>query len=247
MATLMSTLIARARQVLLEPAQVTNGTWTDAYLLEIANDGCKDLFKGIVDLHHDHFATLDITNMSILANTSVVTGVPADLFRVLRLRPRTLGYSSSNKGLIFKYRPSITHPDFVQAEGNRSTSPRDTVVYYVVMNAGAPVGAPSIRIAPQLSADVLLEVDYVPVLADVTLVQNNPIPGESNKAIEEFIIAFARAKERPDRSPDPEHLSIYATEKRNMMTVMTPRSEQDPDMVMGMWEPPAALTDEYYG
>ncbi len=181
--------------------------------------------------------------MSIAASTRTITGVPTDLFRILMIQPRTTGQSSTNPGLIFKPR-TLTHPDFVQASAYRPCTPRDTVVYYAIVNAGAPVGAPSIRVAPMVSSEVLLEVHYIPVIADKTSGQDNPIPGESDKAIIHYIIAFARAKEREDRAPDPEHLSIYATEKRNMMTVLTPRSDQEPDMVQGFWEPDAALANE---
>lgn len=242
MATLMSTLVARARQTLLEPAQVTNGFWTDAELLAHGNSAVKDLWKGFIDLFQDHFVTFDITNMSIAANASSVTGVPADLFRVKTLKPRTLGTSSSNKGLVFQCR-TLTHPDFVQAEAMGPISPRDSVVFYAVVNAGAPVGAPTIKLAPTLSSAVLLDVSYVPTLADVALGGTNPIPGESDTAITHWIIAMARAKEREDRGPDPEHLSIYATEKRNLLIVDVPRSEQDNDVVQGFWEPPAALVN----
>lgn len=242
MATLMSVLVARARKTLLEPIEVTNGTWTDAELLAIGNSAIKDLWKGIIDLHHDHFVTTDIASMSLAAEATSVTGVPTDLFRVLMIQPRTLG--GSNTSLVFKPRPSVTHPDFVQASASRAIVGRNSVVYYVVQNAGAPVGAPAIVTAPPLSAALLLTVKYVPVLADVALNGNNPIPGESDTAIVHYIIAFARAKERPDRSPDPEHLSIYATEKRNGLVAMTPRSEQDVDVVQGFWEPDADLANE---
>ena len=245
MATLMSSLVSQARSILLEPAEVTGGLWTDAELLAIANKGVKDLWKSIIDLFHDHFVTLDSTNMSIAASASVVTGVPADVFRILMIQPRTLGDSSSNQGLIFKPR-TLTHPDFVQANAMRPVNPRETVVYYALINAGAPVAAPAIRIAPQLSSAVLLEVQYVPVLADVVSAGNNPIPGESDQGLIYYIAAFARCKSREDRSPDPEYISIYATEKRNTLVALTPRSDQEPDVVQGFWEPNAALVNEAY-
>ena len=245
MATTFTSLIAQARATLLEPAEVSGGFWTDDELLALANKAVKDLWKGVIDLFQDHIVTIDITNMSIAASTRTITGVPTDLARVLMIQPRTLGSSSSNPGLIFKPR-TLTHPDFVQANAFRPTSPRDTVIYYAVLNAGAPVAAPSIRIAPMVSSAVDLEVQYIPVIADKTIGQDNPIPGESDMAIIHYIIAFARAKEREDRAPDPEHLSIYATEKRNMMTVLTPRSDQEPETVQGFWEPDASLANEGY-
>jgi hypothetical protein len=234
MATLISTIITSSRQDLNE---ATARFWTDAYLLELAIEGIKDLWKKIIDLEKDHFVTIDETNLSLAANTTAITGVPTDLFRIRNLRPRTL--MLDNPGLIFKPR-DLTHPDFVQAQAIPACEPRNRVVYYAVVNAGAPVGAPAIRCAPQLSTAVLLTAEYIPVIGTLTAASNNPIPGESDKALKHFIIAFARAKERADRAPDPEHISIYATEARNLLTALTPRSEQETETAIGLFEGPGS-------
>lgn len=230
MATALSTIIADARLVLLE---ATARFWTDAELLSIAIDGVKDLWKKVIDLEKDHFVTIDETNLNIVASTVAIAGVPTDCFRIRVLRPRTL--NSDNPGLIFKPR-ELTHPDFVQAEASAAVEARNRVVFYALINAGAPVGAPAIHIAPTLSTAVLLTCKYIPTIGTLTAGSNNPIPGESDKALKHYIIAFARAKERPARDPDPEHISIYATEARNLLTALTPRSEQEPETVVGMWE-----------
>lgn len=233
MATLLSTIITQARKPLLE---ATAFFWTDAELLELANDGIKELWKGVIDLYKDHIVTIDETNISAVANTRALSGVPTDLFKIRYIEPRTLGASSSNMGLIFKPR-DITHPDFVAARASRSVNPRGSVIFYAVLNAGAPVGAPAIHIAPMVSSAVLLTVGYVPTIAAKLSSEANPIPGESDKAVMAYVVAHARAKEREDRSPDPEWISIYATEKRNILTALTPRSEQEPETVVGMFEP----------
>jgi len=239
MATPISTIIAAARVTLLE---TTARFWTDAELLEICVDGCKDLWKKIIDLGFDHFVTIDETNVSMAASTVALSGVPADLFRIRTIEPRTL--NASNPGLIFKPR-SLTHPDFVQAKVLSAVEPRTRVIYYAVVNAGAPVGAPSIRCAPTVSAAVPLAVAYIPVLGTLTAVSNNPIPGESDKALKHYTIAFARAKQRADRAPDPEHISIYATEARNLLIALTPRSEQEPETVVGLFEGPGSASGDY--
>ena len=233
MATLMSTIITRARKTLLEP---TASFWSDAELLEHGNAAIKELWKGVIDLYKDHIVTIDETNVTAAANTRALAGVPTDLFKVRYIEPRVVGSSSPNLGLIFKPR-DITHPDFVSARAARSVNPRCSVIFYAVLNAGAPVGAPAIHIAPMVSSAVNLAVGYVQVIADKLSSDANPIPGESDKAIEAYIIAQARAKEREDRSPDPEWISVYATEKRNILTALTPRSEQEPETVVGMFEP----------
>lgn len=236
MATLLSAIIANARTTLLE---TTASFWTDAELLAHANDAIKDLWKGTIDLYQDHIITIDTTTMSIAAGTTAgmtsLTGVPVDLFRIQMIQPRVLGASSSNPGLIFKPR-NLRHPDFVSAQACAPIVPRYQIVYYCVINAGAPVGAPTIVTSPTLSSAVNLAVWYNPVIAAKSASDANPIPGESDKAIQEYVIAFARAKEREDRAPDPEHLSIYATEKRNMLTVLTPRSDQEPEVVEAFFE-----------
>lgn len=236
MATLIQTIVTAARRnFLLEPAEVTDGYWTDQELLAHAVNGIKDLQKKIIDLYADHFVTLDTTNLSAVANTQALSGVPSDLLRVKTIQPRVLGPMATNRGLIFKYR-QLTHPDFVQSEAMPAVDPNNRVIYYAVINAGAPVAAPSILIAPTLSAAVPLTLKYVPTIGTLTLADNNPIPGESDRAIEAYIAAFARAKEREDRSPDTEALSIYATEARSLLIALTPRSEQEPEYVVGMFE-----------
>ncbi len=239
MATLISAIITDARLTLLE---TTARFWSDAELLSIAVDGIKDLWKKIIDLEKDHFLTWDDTTMTLAASTATVTGVPTDLFRVRVIRPRTL--NSSYPGLIFKPRET-THPDFVQAEVLSAVEPRNRVIYYAIVNAGAPVGAPAIRVAPTISSDVPLHVRYIPVFGTMTAASTNPIPGESDKALKHYIIAFARAKERSDRAPDPEHISIYATEARNLLTALTPRSEQEPETVVGLFEGPSSGDGAY--
>jgi hypothetical protein len=246
MATTVQTIITKARIQLLE---LSARFWTDQELLDHYNDGVKDLWKGIIDLYKDHFIVQDVTNMQLPASTSggsavAVTGVPAALFRILIIRPRVLGSGSANQGLVFEYRDR-RHPQFVQAEAAVPISPRQAVVFYALLNAGAPVGAPTILCAPPVNAPVLLQVDYIPVVPSTTLANigtdTNPVPGESDKALVEYVIAFARVKDREDRGPDPEHVAIYATEKRNLLTALTPRSDQDPENVESFFQ-----DDVYY-
>jgi len=232
MATLLGTIVASARTTLIEN---TASYWSDAELTALANDAIRDLWKKIIDLGKDHFVTIDSTNVAAVASTSALTGVPTDVFRVIALQPRTLGITSSNRGLIFKPR-ELNHPDWVQSESSDAVDPANRVIYYAIVNAGAPVGAPAIYLSPRVTAAVLLTLKYIPSLATLTNADANPIPGESDVAVKHYIIAFARAKEREDRAPDPEHLSIYATEARNLLTVLTPRSIQEPEYVVGMWE-----------
>lgn len=232
MATSISSLVASARTAILETSA---SYWSDAELLELAANGIRDLWKKVIDLHKDHFVTLDETNVAAVASAAALTGVPADVFRIVALQPRTLGVSSANRGLVFKPR-ELNHPDWVQSESSDAVDPANRVIYYAVINAGAPVAAPAIHLAPRLTKNTLLTLKYIPTLGTLVAGSTNPIPGESDVAIIHYIIAFARGREREDRAPDPEHLSIYATEARNLCTVLTPRSVQEPEYVVGMWE-----------
>jgi hypothetical protein len=49
-------------------------------------------------------------------------------------------------------------------------------------------------------------------------------------------MAWARAKEREDRSPDPEWLASYATEKSNLIVSATPRQEDEAKVVDAIFE-----------
>jgi hypothetical protein len=224
MPTTVAAIVAWARQRLVEP---TASFWTDQELTDIAALGIKDLWRGINDNYQDYFLTVDETNYSLAANTFTVTGTPADVFRVSAIEPRTL---TSN--IIFEHK-DFTHPDFVAARAASAVSPSDGVLYWDIVGQGAPVSAPVIYVAPKLTQALLLRLVYVPTL---TISTNNPIPGESDNAVLAWIVAYARSKEREDRSPDPEWLAIYNTEKANLLVALTPRQTADVEVVEAMFE-----------
>ena len=232
MATLISALVTKVRLRLTES---TANYWTDAELADICIDGARDLWRRLNDLYQSYFITIDDTNMSIAANATQVTGVPADLFRVVTIEPRVLGDSSPNPGLIFKPR-DYNDADFLRARAASARDPNNVIVFYTVMQQGPPVSAPAIVFAPKLSSAVNLHVVYNQTLGALTSASNNPIPGESDNALVAWTVAYARAKEREDRAPDPEWLAIYGTEKTNLVQQLTPRQIQEPDTVHGMFE-----------
>ena len=73
----------------------------------------------------------------------------------------------------------------------------------------------------------------------MTSASNNPIPGESDNAVVAWTVAYARAKEREDRSPDPNWLAVYATEKQHLLQSLGLRQLQEPEfadaMFMSYW------------
>lgn len=235
MATLLSALETQARRHLLEP---TAGFWSSAELIDIMNQGIKDLWGAAIDLHQEHWFTNDATNVTLAADTATLSGVPTDVFRVLLIEPRVVTSGTTGRDTHFVSK-DYNSREFIAA---RSISAQDAnvsgggIVYYAVTQAGAPVGAPTIYVAPQLTAALNLRLVYIPIQAAVAASGNNPIPGESDNALIAWTIAYARAKEREDRSPDPNWLAVYGTEKQNIMVRLAPRDESDPIYVESMFD-----------
>jgi len=232
MATLLSGIITNARYTLNEP---TASFWSDAELLTYAVDAVRALWREILDLGEGHFQTKDETNVSLAASATTLTGVPTDVFRVSLLEVRDLTSSASVFNLTFE--PKHTNdPDFTAARGLGSVDPNGRIIYYALTGAGGPIAAPTIEVAPKITSAVNLRLIYNPTLAAMTAASNNPIPGESDHAIQAFIIAHARAREREDRSPDPEWMAIFESDKLNLMQALTPRQTQEPETVEALFE-----------
>lgn len=219
------------------PTAATGGTfWTDAELLADVINGAKDLWASILDLHQEHYQTIDITNVSLAASTATLTGVPTDCFRVQMIEPRDTTTAGSSRGIIFTPR-KYNSPDFQNARTRAAVaSTAIDEIFFSISGVGSPIGAPTINIAPMVDAAVPLRLVYNPALAAMTIASDNPIPGESDQALINYCMAYARSKERDDRSPDPNWLTAYATEKQHILTRLTPRQEQEPEVVEGMFE-----------
>ena len=233
MATLLSALETQARRHLLE---TTAAFWTSAELIDICNRGIKDLWGSLVDLHQWHYFITDPTHVSQPADTATLSGVPTDVFRVLLIEPRDVSSGATGRNL--QYLPRDYHSaECIAARSIEAGTAGETpVIFYSVTQAGAPVGAPVIYVQPQLSGALNLTLTYIPIQGDVVAGQPNPIPGESDQALVAWIVAYARAKEREDRSPDPNWFAVYGTEKQNLMVRLTPRQEQEPEYIHGQFE-----------
>ena len=234
MATLLSALETQTRRHLLE---TTASYWSSAELVDIMNQGIKDLWRSIADLKAEHFLTVDTTNVSLAASTTTITGIPADVHKVYLIEPRDLSSSGSNNGLIFKPL-DYNHPHFQSARTLSDIDPSDAVIYYAITGAGTSTGTSStvIYVAPKVNSAVNLSFVYVPSLAAKAAGDNNPIPGESDNAIIAWTVAYARAKEREDRSPDPNWLAVYGTEKQNLLQSLGLRQLQEPTYVNAIFE-----------
>lgn len=223
---------------------ITSPYWTDQELLDILILGAKDLWRSVIDLHQGHFTTiLDDQSCACpagVANTmTAFTGVPADCFRILMIEPHYLSDASSTSSQRWTYfKPKqIQSQAFQAARANSTVDPSQAMtVYYDLINAGSPVAAPSIVSAPPLSSSVAVRLVYVNTLGTLLESSNNPIPGESDNALISWCVAWARAKERDDRSPDPAWIATYATDKQSLLTALTPRQEQEEEVVEGLFD-----------
>lgn len=236
MATQISTIETLARRHLLE---TTASFWASAELVDIIIAGIKDLWRDTVDLKQEHYLTIDASNVYLSADTATLSGVPTDVHKVYLIEPRDATSGSSNEGLAFQPL-DYNHKIFRQARASSSVDPTNNIIYYAITGQGAPVNAPVIQVAPQTTAQVLLRFVYVPTISSLTSTSLVPIPGEADNALVAWTVAYARAKEREDRSPDPNWISVYSTEKGHLLQSLGVRQYQELQYV-------DALYEEYWG
>ena len=223
MATLISEIETKVRLRLEEP---TAKFWSSAELVGIIADGIRDLWRDIVDLKQEHFITIS-TNVALAASTATLSSVPTDVHKIVMITPLDVTDDSANVDLVF--RPAdYNSDDFQNALSMDAVDPNNNVIYYAITGSGGPVAAPTIFIAPQVTSALTLKFAYVPVLAPMVAASTVPIPGEVDNALVAWTVAYARAKEREDRAPDPGWLGIYATEKAHIVKSLGVRQYQEP-------------------
>lgn len=222
--------------------------WTEDELHQHLVNAAKDLWKAIVDLHQGHFSryvdstTTPVGTLTLPAGVSgrmtFMTGVPSDCFRILNIEPEDLGSNSSTIVRYFKPK-QMQHQDFQAA---RAMSLQDNTtyltIYYDILNAGSPVAEPQIVTAPPISSSLACRLMYVYTLPTLLDTDTNPIPGESDNAMIAWAVAYAKQKEQDssNRVPDPGWLAVYNTEKQGLLVALTPRQEQEEEVVEGMFE-----------
>jgi len=232
MATTGTQLIPSVRFHLNE---VTAKFWTDAELFGWIDKGVRDLWRDIVDLKQEHYLTIDNTNVSLPASTTSLSGVPNDVHKVYMIEPRDVTETGTSRRLIFTPLP-YKHPRFAQARMLPAVEPESNTIYYDVTKSGTPVVAPTILVAPTVSRAVNLSFSYVPSVGILLVSDTLPIPGEADNALIAWAVAFARAKEREDRSPDPAWIEIYSSEKQHLMQSLGVRQLQEPVYVDANFE-----------
>ncbi len=218
MATTLTTILSAVRINLQEP---TAKLWTDAEIVAHFNSCIKDMWRSLNTVYQDFFFTTSIA-VTYVSSAETLTGVPAGVSTITGLE---LADPSLYPGLIFEY-AGYTSDKMIAARAMADQSPTGIGrVFFCATGAGAPTGAPTIYIAPQLSANLTLRLTYIPVLDTLVAANNNPVPGESDKALECWATAHARSKIREEQTPDPEWLALYATEKQSIIVAVTPRQE----------------------
>lgn len=228
MATTISQIETLARTRLEE---LTPRFWTSAELTAIIIAGIKDLWRDVVDLKQEHFLTIDESSVTLAASSSTLTGVPSDVHKIYLIEPLDSSDDSSNFGLEFEPL-DYNDREFRVARSLDAVDPKDTVIYYSVSAAGSPVGAPTIHVAPQVNSAVSLRFCYIPTVSSALASASNvPIPGDCDNALTAWTVAYARAKERDDRAPDPAWLATYKGEKDRLVKSLGVRNLQEPTVV----------------
>ncbi len=228
MATLLSAIETNVRKDLKE---ATATFWTSAELIQHMNDGIQNLWGAIIDLFEEHYLTIDESNVSLAADSTSLTGVPSDTFRVHLIEPRDTTSAGDAPNTLFIPK-EYNGPEFSNARSLGSQDPRAGLkIYYQVHGAGYPVGTPTVTTAPKISSALTLRFVYVPGIGAKSSSDSNPIPGQADKAIHAYTMAFALAKEQEDKMPHPGWLQIFKTEKDSVLQRLTPRQTQEPLVV----------------
>lgn len=233
MATTLADVEVLVRRALIE---ATPRFWSSDELISIIGAGIRDLWRSTVDLKQEYYLkTTVLGDVTYNASADRLTGVPPDVHKVYLIEAYYVGSDQVNNGLIFQPRDR-NHRDFMSARSSSTIDPANDTIYYAITGAGGPVNPPVIYCAPSVSSQVYVTLIYVPTLGDLDAESVVPIPGEADNALVAWTVAYARAKERQTRDPDPTWLTIYATEKQNLLESLGLRQYQEPTFVDAIFQ-----------
>jgi hypothetical protein len=176
--------------------------------------------------------------VAIPPNSETLQAVPNDINKVYLVAPRNTNSDTATAGRNLKFSPfDYNNKRFLSAMAESSVdSTNSGIIYYAITGMGGPVSSPIIYIAPTINANIDLRFAYIPTLGPLETDNYVPIPGEADHALIAWGVAFARAKERDDRAPDPEWLNIYGTEKQNLVNSLGLRQYQEPQYAEAIFQ-----------
>jgi hypothetical protein len=230
MATPLSAIVTIARDRLNEPVP---RFWSNAELLRYGNRGIRDMHRQIGATHQNYFHEISVA-VTHAVDATQLSDVPSNVTVVHGLEPADL---QTNPHLYYK-RCDYNHPDFQAARSIPARDPSSGLtVYYAITQAGGPVAAPVILVAPKINAARLLRLTFMPTVgAELVATDPNPIPGESDNALVHWIVAYARGRQLKLQGPDEKELGLYQRELDRIMQAITPRDDSEPEVVEPMFK-----------
>jgi hypothetical protein len=231
MATLMSAVIVMARDRLNEPVP---RFWSNAELLRYANRGIRDMHRQLGANHQDYFHAINVEVVHP-ANGTQLTGVPTNVTVINGIEPADL--TAAGRHVVY-VRRDYNGDDFQAARSRSAVDPSNAgVILYAPTQAGGPVAAPVIHVAPMISAAITLRLTYRPTVgAELVATDPNPIPGESDNALQHWIVAYAKGRQTDKQRPDASELEMYQAEVSKILASITPRDVSAPEVVEAMFE-----------
>jgi hypothetical protein len=226
----LTQIIEAVRETLLED---TPSLWSNDELVVIINRGVKDLWRAIKNQYQDYFLTISEV-VALAANGTALTSVPTDCSVVRGLEQVDL---ATYPNLTFEFAPWNSDA-FQSARAANAFDPYEGgKILWCVIGAGAPVAAPTIRVAPASSRALTIRLSYIPTVPTLVIGDTNPIPGEADQALIDWTIAHAKAKDTEGLTADPTWLALYKAEKENILVSLAPRQQDSETVVADFFAP----------
>lgn len=234
MSTTLQTVLNMTRDALNEAVP---RYWSDVELLRYMNRGIRDAWRQITLTNQNYQFSLN-TSVTLAANADVLTNVPTDVSVIFNLESLDMVAHPIN----FIGRTDYANAEFQNARrrsqaGETHNPDQPGTIFFCLVGAGAPVGAPTVYVAPRVSAALTLALAYRPVIgAELTATGLVPLPGELDQALVHWTAAYAIGRERSSAEPDAPRISLYQREVDVILAAITPRDEQEDQTVQAFFQ-----------
>jgi hypothetical protein len=217
--------------------------WSDAELLVHLNAGAKDCWRHVQNLLQDYFFQIiedgTVTQDVNATTLTIATSPTPKIYKIQGIEPVT----QANYPALNYFPRKYMHPDMVRARTADAVDPGSCgPAYYAIAGRGNDA-LPTIYVAPKFTAQVPIRLVFTPGIGTLLIGDANPIPGESDQALENFIVAYAKPKETDEDgagqnpgTPDAGWLAMYKAERDSMCVSLDPRQEDQPDVAEGVHE-----------